>query len=576
MPRSVGRFGGFSISHWALDLGTTHTRIAWWHPEHDEPRLLELPEICRESDGDDPLEAPRLVPSAVHVLENRRIVDRIGDWGFFARQWFLGRRALIGRPAMAENAAKHLPNYVSSFKLALLSEPLRPVLKAGGRHYTARQVTRLFLHELLAEIHRVTDKRLREAVLTAPVDAYETYRAELARISQDLGIKRVRFLDEPVAAALGYGLSLSNERLVLVMDFGGGTLHLAVAAITARQTEQGRSRIIAKAARSIGGTLVDRWVLEDVGQKLGFPLKGEELEEEGKFWYRQMLAEARRVKEGVFFNSVSTFRLAPPDVLRRPVPGAKAGPMHVEVTKDSLSEILKTNGLFRALEQCLAELDEQCVGQGLNVDAVQDVLMVGGSTLLPGVYPFFENRFGRDRVRAWRPFEAVAFGASVFASGSLTHTDFIMHDYAILTHDPKTHDPQYTVIVPRGTRFPTPPDLWKRRLVPTCALGEPETIFKLVICEIGRADGLRKFAWDAGGNLKKLGGTGGGEQKMVVPLNESNPTLGRLDPPHSPSDRRPRLEISFGVNADRWLCATVLDLSTRRRLMEDEPVVRLL
>lgn len=74
--------------------------------------------------------------------------------------------------------------------------------------------------------------------------------------------------------------------------------------------------------------------------------------------------------------------------------------------------------------------------------------------------------------------------------------------------------------MPRGTRFPTPPDLWKRQLVPTCALGEPGTIF-------------------------------------------------RLDPPHSPRDRRPRLEISFGVNAERWLVATVRDLLTQKDLMRE-------
>lgn len=564
------------MSHWAIDLGTTHTRVAWWDPAHDEPRLLELSEICRESDGDDPLEAPRLVPSAVHVLDDRSFLDRVGNWSVFAKRWFIGRQAVIGRPAILQNDAKPLPNFAPSFKLALLNEPLRPLVKAGGKSFNARQVARLFVRELLLEIYKATDHRIRDAVLTAPVDAYETYRAELALITRDLGIHRVRFLDEPVAAALGYGLSLSSDRLVLVVDFGGGTLHMAVAAITARQTDQGRSRIIAKSARSIGGSLVDRWVLEEVGQQFGFPLKGESFEDDGQFWYRQMLAEARRVKEGVFFTQAATFRLAPPEILRRPVPSAQKDQLKIEITKENLTDILKKNGLYRALEECIEELEEQCVGQALNLDAVQDVLLVGGSTLLPGVYSVFEERFGRDKVRAWRPFEAVAFGASVFASGQLTHTDFIMHDYAILTHDPKTHAPQHTVIIPRGTRFPTSPDFWKRRLVPTCALGEPETIFKLVICEIGRADGLRKFSWDVSGNLKKLGGSGGGGQQLVVPLNESDPALGRLDPPHPASDRHPRLEISFGVNADRWLCATVLDIQTHRRLMKDEPVVRLL
>lgn len=51
--------------------------------------------------------------------------------------------------------------------------------------------------------------------------------------------------------------------------------------------------------------------------------------------------------------------------------------------------------------------------------------------------------------------------------------------------------------------------------------------------------------------------------------------MGYLDPPHDPREKAPRLEISFAVDADRWLTATVLDLRTRKLLMDDEPVVRL-
>ena len=131
------------------------------------------------------------------------------------------------------------------------------------------------------------------------------------------------------------------------------------------------------------------------------------------------------------------------------------------------------------------------------------------------------------------------------------------------------------MIVPRGTRFPTPPDLWKRQLVPTCSFGEPETLFKLLVCEIGAGDGgERRFTWDQAGSLHKVGGSDG--ERVVVPLNESNPTLGYLRPPHAPSDHRPRLEIGFEVNGDRWLCATVLDLLTKKPLLKKEPVVRLL
>ncbi len=97
-----------------------------------------------------------------------------------------------------------------------------------------------------------------------------------------------------------------------------------------------------------------------------------------------------------------------------------------------------------------------------------------------------------------------------------------------------------------------------------------------MICEVGRAEASeRAFGFDELGQLHKLGGAGGSEA-LVVPLNEANPTLGTLSPPHAPSDKAARLEIAFFVNEDRWLCATVDDLRTKKTLMRDEPVVRLL
>jgi hypothetical protein len=208
---------------------------------------------------------------------------------------------------------------------------------------------------------------------------------------------------------------------------------------------------------------------------------------------------------------------------------------------------------------------------------VDDVLLVGGSTLLPEVFTHFARSFGRDRVRYWLPFEAVAYGATTFAAGRVHTSDFILHDYALLTHAPQSGAPAHTVIIPRGTRFPTAMNLWERQLVPTCALGDPERFFKLVICELGEGSDDRSFGWDDAGNLHRLGGNADAPATpLVVKLNASNPALGELDPPHSPSDRQPRLRVAFGVNGDRWLCATVEDLLAKRRLMHEEPVVRLL
>ncbi len=565
-----------------MDLGTTNTGLARWDAAHDRPRLLDLPEICRLPGGDDHLQAPRLIPSATEPLAQPDFWARMSSRPLLSRLALWGRLAWIGREAVARNDTEARPAFAPTFKPYLGLDAMKIIARAGGQSFTARDIAHLFMREALWHARQSTGERIRDLVITTPVDAYESYRAELLRIGRRLGVRRLRFIDEPVAAAIGYDLAYKAERLVLVADFGGGTLDLALVRLTPRDVEAGTCRVLAKAGREIGGNLVDRWLLEHFCEALDYPLREDSPDEARAFWHRVMLAEARRVKEAVYFkrndDETEPFTLTPPEEMRAFEARLRGDAESLEVSRKMVTGILEGRGLYRALEGCIDGVLEQARRDDIAPDQIDDVLMVGGSTLLPGVYPIFERRFGRDRVRGWKPFEAVAYGAAAYAAGRFAQSDFIVHDYAFVTYDPQTHKPQHTVIIPRGTRVPTPPDVWQRKLVPTCSLGEPERIFKLVICEVGVHDSERRFGWDAAGNLHTLGGDaeGGPGDPMVVPLNESNPTLGRLDPPHAPGDKRPRLEISFAVNAERWLVATVRDLKTRKLLMREEPVVRLL
>jgi molecular chaperone DnaK (HSP70) len=551
---------------WALDLGTTNTLLARWDRSADRPSLIELPEICRRPGQAEPLEAPRAVPTAVHVLDHP-------SW--WARHFSLGRLALVGRPALELNAVRPRPNFVPSFKRALGLSPLMPVARTAEGSFSAREVARLFLRELFAHARAATGERIRDLVITTPVEAFESYRAELAAICKSLGIRRVAFLDEPVAAAIGYGLGLSRARRVLVVDFGGGTLHLALVRIDFGDVRAGKTEVLAKSGRDIGGDLVDRWLLEDLCQRLDYQLD-ESADPDAPLWRRLALAEACRAKEALYFQEQVTSELTAPREFRRLEASATGKPSSVELGREDLVRLLDARGLYRTIDGCLDEALAQAGKSGVGEAEIDDVLMVGGSTLLPNVYPLFEERFGRARVRAWQPFEAVAYGGCVFAAGRVEPADFIVHHYALLTYDLRTKQPEHTVIVPQGTRFPSKPDLWKRQLVPTCSLGEPEKVFKLVICEISEGGAGRNFAWDADGQVHRLGSADDKGASLVVKLNEANPALGHLDPPYSPRDTSPRLEVSFGINAERWLCATVLDLKTKKHLMRDEPVVRLL
>lgn len=563
------------MSHWAIDFGTTNTGVARWNTRERRPQLISLPRIRRAPDATEPLQAPSLIPSATHILEPSGLLSRIGRWGPLSRRRFIGRWADIGRAALELNEGLHAPALATSFKRELGRGALRTCARVGHTHYTARDVARIFLRELLAEIQSETGERPRELVITTPVDAFEAYRAELKQIARELGIRSLRFIDEPVAAAIGYGLGLKRERLALIVDFGGGTLDIAALRLTARGTERGMCEVLAKEGRLLGGDDVDRWLVEHLAARLELPLKPDAPPGSSPdIWFRLMLSEARRVKEAVYFAPTARVALHPPEELRRFEARLRGEAAELELSREELIRLLNERGLYDTLEAALESVLQQLEATGRDPEAIEDVLMIGGSTLLPEVYSLFEARFGRDKVRAWQPFEAVAFGACAYAADCFAQSDFIVHDYALVTHDPKTHDARYNVVVPSGTRFPTSPELWKRKLTPTCPLGEPESLFKLVIGEMAQArPGEQHMSWDSEGQLHAVVE---GKPQLVVELNASNPTLGVLRPPHPPGDRKPRLEVALGVNAERWLCATVFDLRSRRYLMRGEPVVRLL
>lgn len=167
------------MAGWALDLGTTNSGVARWDESSVRPQLVELPAVCRKAEAQDPLEAPRLVPSAVHLLEQPGLLDRLGSWPPLARRSCIGRRALIGRPALERNEGVVHPSFVPTFKPGLGTEALRPLARVGRESVSARDAAHAFLRELLCEIKRTTGRRVRDLVVTSPVTAFESYRAEV-------------------------------------------------------------------------------------------------------------------------------------------------------------------------------------------------------------------------------------------------------------------------------------------------------------------------------------------------------------------------------------------------------------
>ena len=199
----------------------------------------------------------------------------------------------------------------------------------------------------------------------------------------------------------------------------------------------------------------------------------------------------------------------------------------------------------------------------LDIDAI---LLVGGSTLLPGVRELFEGLFGAQRVHYWEPFEAVVKGAAVFGAG-FSVDQIIHHDYAVRVYSDSQQRPEYERLVKRNTGYPTPNGFETRYY----AVTEGQQTFRLPICEVGYG-GRLSLPWN-----KRMNGneywlpSGAEEGECVVTLNEGDAL--RLAPPGSGAQAR--LRIDFTIDADRFLCATIHDLLKQRDLKTEDRVVML-
>ena len=527
--------------HWAIDLGTSNTTIC--EDRSGRPHVVNLPDVSKL----EPITQTPVMPSCVCVM------DRDGE------------QVLIGQAAVTYNWDGRATGFAGGFKRYLGTESGRAVARAGGRTFTAQDVAALFLREVIRTLEARFGDEVTDITIATPSGFYETYRAELQAIIRRLqrrgwwarawarlrrrpaGIT-FRTLDEPVAAALGYGVDVGRPTTLVAFDFGGGTMEAAVVRTHgARTVETGRAEVLAKQALELGGDDVDRWILERFVPKALH---------DWPEWEVALRWEAERVKllasagnEGDF-----TFR------------NDSYGTLDYHGLRDLLAE----HGVYARMRELLdALLTELKTRHGVPAGDIEDVILEGGSTLLPEVRNVVGDVLGREKVREWLPFASVARGACIFAGGAHVE-DFIYHDYALrVLPDDADADPEYELLIPGGTCFPTVDNFATRYYAPGF---DGQQHINLFICEVGRVAG-RPIDWTerSNGSSYFVPRTRG-ERAFCLCLNEADPAL-----PLAPTGRgtAPRLRVTYAVDENRWLCVTVHDLQRKTDLRVKHPVVRL-
>lgn len=524
----------------AIDFGTSNTVLAVWDESQQQGKTLHIPDYAQIfQQGDEQIS---IIPSLIHYTED-------------GRRW-IGSQVLLRNLNQNNHTLRWMKRYL------LNRSPIK--ITIGNQVITHAQAGKDFLSSVLVFAAQELNLADEEIAITVPVEAFEHYENWLAGVAEAANLPRFRLIDEPSAAALGYGAHIQPGDVYLIFDFGGGTLHAAVVLVEAEENASNgrRCRVLGKAGLEMGGTSIDQWLFQEVLRRS----RRSDADDDIRQVSNALLIECERLKERLSFQEQASLSVVNPD---------SGAALFAEFTRSQFEDLLDQHEAFTQLDRTVRRALNAALERGYDESKIKSVLMVGGSSQIPAVQKALQRIFGRERVMLNRPLDAIARGAAAFIAG-VDFFDHIQHDYAIRFVDRARSDYDYRVIVKRGAPYPTSEPAARLTVKGTF---DGQTQLGIAIFEMSERRGLSQanpveLVFDPSGAARLLPLTPADqEQRSSFWMNEHNPTFLKADPPAIQGEAR--FEVEFGIDGNKRLLITVRDLKTGKLTHQNYPVVKL-
>ena len=394
-------------------------------------------------------------------------------------------------------------------------------VKMGDKWYTPIEISAMILQKLKMDAEEKLGEKVTDVVITCPANFDDSQRKATKAAGEIAGFNVLLLINEPTAAALAYGFTKKANQQVAVYDFGGGTFDVSILNITPDTVE-----VMATGGEPhLGGRDLDQriinWITEQFRKEQGIDLAKDPL-------------ALQRLKEAAEKAKIELSSALETEINLPFITSDASGPKHLlyKLSRAQFDNLVR-DLIDRSIERTRKTLEEIKLGKS----DIEEIVLVGGTTLVPSVREAVKVFFGKEPNKSINPEEVVAIGAAIEAEivkggkgaeGEIKSV--LLLDVLPLSLGIETLGGVNTVMIQKNTTIPTS----KTQVFSTAADNQPAV-------EVNVLQGER-------------------------PMVSDNRSLGKFVLDGIPPAPRgiPQVEVAFDVDANGIVTVTAKDKATNK------------